>query len=364
MIRVLHFIGCFEMGGSQAMVMNLLRSLNRDEIIFDFVIDNTERNYHEAEARALGSKIFKMPKFNGKNSGQIKREWNKFFKDHPEYKILHSHVRSYASLYIPVAKKNGVKTIIHAHSTSNGKGIAALVKMIMQLPLRYQADFMLACSNESGKWLYGKKAQEKENYLFLPNAINVEKYQYSEKTATEYKRKLGLEGKYVIGHVGRFHEAKNHMFLLETFSKVVKARPDAVLLIVGDGDLKKSILDKVSQLEIDDKVILTGNRNDVPQLLQAMDLFVFPSLWEGLPLTVVEAQAASLPCVISDTITTDVDVSELVHRLPINDTDTWAEAILNNAWPKTNVIDKVKAAGFDVQDSISLLMKVYKTLGL
>ena len=361
-IRILHMIGSFEVGGSQALVINLYKAIDRERIQFDFIVDHPDRMELASVVQALGARIYYMPTFVGKNILQVKKAWNKFFKEHTEYKILHSHVRSYASVYLPIAKKRGLKTIIHSHSTSNGKGLASIVKRIFQYPLRYQADYLMACSNEAGQWLYGKKACQKDNYIFLSNAIDTEKYRYSEDIANKYREELGLVGKFVIGHVGRFHEAKNHMFLLDVFAGIYAKRSDAVLLLVGDGDLRKLIEERIHALNLENCVILTGNRNDVPDLMKAMDVFVFPSKWEGLPVTVVEAQAAGLPCFISETITKDVDVSALVYRLPIVSSEVWGDAILNANLERLDVISDIINAGFDVKKTSAYLGEFYYSL--
>ena len=363
MIRVLHMLGSLDIGGSQIMLLNLYRNIDRKRVQFDVVLDHPENSKLANEFKKLGSHIFVLPKFKGWNFREIRKSWKRFFKEHPEYKILHSHVRSYASLYIPIAKRCGVKTIIHSHSTNEGKGISRMIKRIMEFPLRRQADYLMACSNEAGKWLYGAKACKKSNYIFLPNAINTDKYHFSMETAETYRKTLGLQGKFVLGHVGRFHEAKNHVFLLEIFAKVLEKRSDATLLLIGDGELRGAIEQKIRELRIERHVVLTGNRADVPQLLHAMDVFVFPSLWEGLPVTVVEAQAVGLPCLISDKITTDVDLSALVKRLPIDDSNIWAEAVLNLDIKRMNVIPEIKKAGFDVKDTAKHLMDFYMSLG-
>lgn len=362
-IRILHMIGSLEVGGSQALVINYYKAMDRSKIQFDFIVDHPDRMALAEVVRNMGARIYEMPTFRGKNYFQVKKAWNTFFSEHPEYKILHSHVRSYASVYIPIAKKHGLKTIIHSHSTSNGKGFSSIVKKILQYPLRYQADYLMACSNEAGRWLYGKKACLKDNYIFLPNAIDTENYRYSQETANKYREKLGLVGKFVIGHVGRFHEAKNHMFLLDVFAGICAKRADAVLLLVGDGDLRDSIEEKIHSLNLDDHVILTGNRNDVPDLMKAMDVFVFPSKWEGLPVTVVEAQASGLPCFISDTITKDVDVSSLVKRLPIVSSEVWVDEILNSILERLDVTPEIINAGFDVKKSSVGLDEFYHSLG-
>lgn len=361
MIRVLHMLGSLNIGGSQMLVLNLYRHMNRELVQFDIVIDRPDQQQLASEFKRLGSRIFVMPAFNGYNAFEIKQKWNVFFKEHPEYKILHSHVRSYASLYLPIARKHGVKTIIHSHSTSNGSGITAWIKAVMQYPLRYQADYLMACSNEAGRWLFGEKMCKKANYIFLPNAIDIQKYQCNE-VSNAYRRELGVEGKFVLGHVGRFHEAKNHKFLLNVFAGVCARRSDAVLLLVGDGELRWTIEEQIKHLHLEDRVILTGSRSDVPQLMQAMDVFLFPSTWEGLPVTVIEAQAAGLPCFLSDRITKDVDVSDLIRRLPIQDPDLWVQALLEEDLSKNDVTKDIKAAGFDIRDSAETIMKFYTTL--
>ena len=363
MVRILHVLGGLARGGAETMVMNLYRVIDRSKIQFDFVIHTDAQQAYYKEIISLGGRIYNFPNFKGWNFREMRRRWDRFFSEHPEYKILHSHVRSYASLYIPIAKKHGLRTIIHSHSTNEGKGISRFIKRIMEHPLRHQADYLMACSSEAGKWLYGAKACRKNNYIFLPNAIDTEKYRFSKKTADAYRETLGLQNKFVLGHVGRFHEAKNHKFLLEIFEKVLERRSDAMLLIVGDGELRKEIELKIQELGIKNQVVLTGSREDVPKLLQAMDVFVFPSRWEGLPMTVVEAQAAGLPCLISDKITTDVDISALVKRLPIDDSDKWCEAILETDIKKMNVIPEIKKAGFDVKDTAKQLTDLYMSLG-
>ena len=220
----------------------------------------------------------------------------------------------------------------------------------------------MACSTESGRWLYGKIACKKPNYRFVSNSIEVDQYAYSETVAAEYREKLGLKEKFVLGHVGRFHEAKNHMFLLGVFAGVCKRRSDAMLLLVGDGDLREKIEEKIEKMGLENRVVMTGSRSDVPKLMQAMDVFVFPSLWEGLPVTVVEAQAAGLPCLISDRITNDVNLSELVKCLPIDNLTLWIDAILSMDAVRHDVREKIKSAGFDVRDNAGMLKNFYVNL--
>ena len=360
MIRVLQMIGALEMGGSQALVMNLYRHMDRERIQFDFVLDHPDRDDYAAEVKELGGRIYTMPGFHG-NVGEVRRSWSSFFKEHPEYRILHSHVRSYASLYLPVARRNGLKTIIHSHSTSNGRGLSSLVKMALQYPLRYQADVLMSCTREAGVWLYGEKACRGENFILLKNGVDTARFAFNEEARRRYRKELGAEDRLVIGHVGRFHEAKNHGFLLDCFAALRKLRPDALLLLVGDGELRPDIERKIKELGLEASVLMPGNRSDVAELMWAMDVLAFPSKWEGLPVTVVEAQAAGLPCLISDRITREVDISPLVRRLAIDEPERWAEELVKPL-PRMDVRENIVRAGYDINDSVNRLSRLYEKL--
>lgn len=361
MIRVLQMIGTLGLGGSQTMLMNLYRSIDREQIQFDFVLDHPDGLYFAEEVKALGGRIYTLAPFRGTNAGEVRRDWNNFFYTHPEYTVLHSHVRSYASLYLPVAKAHGLKTIIHSHNTANGSGVSSLVKKALQEPLRRQADVLMACSNEAGEWLYGKKACQSDRYIFLPNAIDTGRFAPDAEKRRKARQMLGVEGRYVIGHVGRFNEQKNHGFLLETFQRAHAQDPKAVLLLVGSGPLQENMVQKAVKLGIAEDVLMTGRRDDVPALMAAMDVFAFPSLWEGLPVTLIEAQAAGLPCVISDVITTDVDITPLIARLPLGDPDRWAAELLRQR-PHMDTREALIRAGFEVRSSARFMSELYLRL--
>ena len=361
MIRVLHMIASLDVGGSQTLMMNIYRNIDREKIQFDFVIDHPDETYFAPEIEALGGRVYTLPAFHGTNAGEIRRDWSNFFYTHPEYHVLHSHTRSYASLYLPVARKHGVKTIIHSHSTSSGGGVKGAVKTVLQLPLRDQADVLMACSRDAGEWLFGKRACRSDRFILLPNGIDLDRFAAGAGKRAQYRKDLGLEGRYVIGHVGRFRDVKNHSFLLDVFQKVHEREPDVLLLLVGVGPLQQAMAQKAVELGVADQVIMTGNRSDVPELMAAMDVFAFPSLWEGLPMTVVEAQAAGLPCVLSDTITREVDVSPLVEYLPLGDPEAWASALLERR-ARRDVREEIERAGFDIRSSAQRLSELYLRL--
>jgi glycosyltransferase involved in cell wall biosynthesis len=363
MIRVLHVLGGLDRGGAETMVMNLYRAIDKTQIQFDFIVHNEKKQAYTDEILSLGGRIFHFPAFNGFNYFKMKKLWTQFFINHPEYKILHSHIRSYASLYLPIAKKAGLKTIIHSHSTSNGKGLSSVVKRIMQYPLRWQADYFFGCSKEAGTWLFGSKVVSSLKFHILQNAIDTELYKFNPKTRKEYREKLGLGDKKTFINVGRFHPAKNHPFLLNVFAEIHKFDPNTVLLLVGDGPLRQAIEKQIISLGLQNEVVLLGSRSDVPKLLQAADCFLFPSVWEGLPVTVVEAQAAGLPCFVSANITKEVHVSELVKFLPIdNGVDFWVDSISHITTDRKNVVDQIKKAGFDIQYTAKELANFYQEL--
>ena len=364
MIRILQVIGGLNRGGAETMIMNLYRAIDHTVIQFDFIVHSDSQNDYKEEIEQSGGKIYVFPKFKGYNVFQYQNKWNSFLNSHQEYKIVHSHVRSYASVFFPIARKHGLKTIVHSHSTSNGTGLKSSIKNFMQKPLIKQAEYLFACSDISGKWLFGEDAIKRDNYYLVKNSIDVEKYRFNVKTREKYRKYLHIENKIVYGHVGRLSKSKNHDFLLEVFQKIVNKQDNAVLLIVGDGELKKDIQDKIQKLCLQEHVYMLGSRNDVCDILQAVDMFLFPSLWEGFPVTVVEAQAAGLPCIISETITKEVKLSSNVIYLPIsNGTEIWVETALkmiDSRYPKN--ADLVISAGFDVQTTAKWLTDFYRGL--
>lgn len=361
MVRVLQMIGGLNIGGAQSLVMNLYEAIDREAMQFDFIIDEPEHTTLAEKIRSMGGNIYILPKFNGKNLVTVRRAWNQFFRDHKEYHVLHSHVRSYASIYLPIAKKHGLRTIIHSHSISNGQGIVAVGKAILQYPLRFQADYCFACSQTAGEWLFGKKVLTEKNFHVLQNAVDVEKYRFNPNTRLQMRKDFGIADSTVVyGHIGRLTEAKNHSFLLDIFKEIHIRKNDSVLLIVGDGELYSAVEKKVHDLGLTSNVKLLGARNDPERLLQAIDCFLFPSKWEGLPLSVVEAQAAGLPCFLSTKVTNEVDLSELVTYLPIaQGPEVWVNAVCEASLERKDVSEKIIDAGFDIHMQAQWMQDFY-----
>ncbi len=362
-MRVLQVLGGLNRGGAETMVMNLYRAVDKSRVQFDFIIHSPKENAYRQEIEALGGRVYVFPRLTAKNVRRYRRHWDTFLGEHPEYRILHSHVRSYAVVFLGIARRHGLTTIVHSHSTSNGSGAKARVKGLLQRPLRKRADYLFACSRISGEWLFGKRAVEAPNYRMIKNAIDTERYRVSAAVREQTRRALGVENAVVYGHVGRLSEPKNHPFLLRVFRELATENPDAVLLLVGEGGCRAAIEAQVKELGLEHRVILTGARSDVPQLLSAMDVFLFPSLWEGLPVTVVEAQVAGLPCLVSDTVTEEVAVSAAVTYLPIDrGTACWVEAARAAVGKRFDVIDDIRRAGFDVHRSAEELTEFYGSI--
>lgn len=363
-IRILQMIGSLNVGGSQSMIINIYKAIDREIIQFDFVIDHAGYLHYKEMLENMGAKIYVMPSFMGYNFLEIKRAWDTFFTEHPEYRVLHTHVRSYASIFLPIAKKHGVKTIIHSHSTSNGRGMIAIYKYILQYPLRYQADYYFGCSKESGCWLFGRKIVNKDNFLVIKNGIDVNKYIPNESVRTKVRDEFGFaDSDIVYGHVGRFHESKNYPFLLKVFCEISKRKSNSKLVLVGDGELKKDIIQEAKDLDISEKIIFTGIRDDIASILQGFDCFLFPSKWEGLPVTLVEAQAAGLPCIVSDKITREVNLTDSIIYLPIDSgVDEWVNEALCLTGKRMDNASKIRKKGFDIAESAKMLEKLYYSI--
>lgn len=327
-IRVLHNIASLHFGGAQAFLMNVYNNIDREKVQFDFVVTPEEKKDLYEQVEQMGGRIFVCPKYTGKNHFAYCRWWNDFFAEHPEYHVIHGHVRSTASIYLKIAKKYGLVTIAHSHSTSNGSGISAIVKNIMQLPIRHTADYLFACSDKAGKWLYGEKATKQPNYRMIPNGVDLKRFAFHEEKRRQMRNQLKItEDTFVVGHIGRITVPKNHQFLVELFAAYHKENPKSKLLLVGDGELFEAVQQQCTQLGIRKAVIMVGSKTNTEDYYQAMDIFVFPSLWEGLPVSVVEAQANGLICLLSDVITRDVDLTDQVKYLALNNQMGWIDAV-------------------------------------
>lgn len=361
-IRVLQVFAQMNRGGAETMIMNLYRNIDRSKIQFDFIVHTEDECSYDEEIKLLGGTIHRIPKYTGKNHFQYKKEWFDFFRFHPEYKIIHGHVRSTASIYLKIAKKHGLTTIAHSHSTSSGSGLSALAKNVLQYPIRYTADYLFACSKYAGEWLYGKNAYKNGKFMVVNNAIDSKEFLFSEETRIKKRKELNIGNRFVVGHVGRFDNAKNHDLLIDIFKEVHDKNNNSLLLLVGDGELRSQIEKKVNSLGLNNSVIFTGVRSDISDLLQVMDLFLFPSLYEGLGIASIEAQAAGLHTIVSDTVPQDAYLTNLIESISLQDSkEKWAEKILKHTtgYNRKNTYDQIKSKGYDIDATSMWIQSFY-----
>ena len=361
-IRVLHVLASLNRGGAESLVINLYKAIDKSLVQFDFIVHyKTEGGFVE-EVKRLGGNIYICPKISI-NIFKYIRWWYCFFKEHPKYRIIHSHIRSTALFYLPIAHKFGLKTIIHSHSTSNGIGIEAKIKAVLQYPLRKLSDYFAACSKISGQWLFGSNIVTYDNFIVIPNAIDLAKFRFNLLKREEMRSKLKIENKHVFIHVGGFRDVKNHAFLLEVFKAIHDNDPMSTLLLVGGGELENEILNKIGQLKLTDSVKMLGKRGDVCDLLQGADCFLFPSKWEGVPTVVIEAQASGLPCLVSDKISDDVMISQLVKKLPIDKgVGLWVNEVKKISYERLDVCENIKKCGYDINDVAKRIEKFYNEM--
>ncbi len=367
-IRVLQVFAQMNRGGAETMIMNIYRNIDRSKVQFDFLVHTYERCAYDKEIESLGGKIYRLPRYRGYNHIKYKREWGKFLQEHREYKLIHGHVRSTASIYSKVAKKYGLITIIHSHSTnSRGNLLERIIKGILQYRIRHIADYFFACSEEAGCWLFGKNTIKSNRFNIVKNSIDVNDFKFKNEKRKHMKEMLNISNKFVVGHIGSFTYAKNHEYLIEIFKEVIGLKIDAVLLLIGDGELKSKIVDKIRKMGLEQRVIITGTVSNVHDYLQAMDVFVFPSHYEGMGMAVLESQAAGLPSFVSDSIPDEVLVTDLVKRISTKKSPKhWANIIANqqnnNARQlhnRVNYIEEIISSGYDIKNATDWLMDYY-----
>lgn len=362
-IRVLHVLGGLSLGGAESRIMDLYRSIDREKLQFDFLVHSPVEQHFDKEIEALGGRIYRIPRFQVYNWFRYKKAVKQFFSAHHEFRAVHGHMTSTASIYLPIAKKAGIPiTIAHARSAGVADGLKGLATKWIRRSLKYKADYCLACSKEAGEAVYGRRWVKKGKVEVIPNAIAAEKYVYDAAVRANVRKELGIEDKLVIGHVGSFRMAKNHDFLLCVFAEIYKQRKDAVLLLLGEGELMEAVKKQTEKLGLTQAVRFLGNRADVSPYYQAMDFLVFPSFFEGLPGTVVEAQMAGLRCLVSDTITGEVGITELVAFMSLEKSaKEWADYCLEHyEYERADRLQAIEEAGFSIKSQIERYDRIYR----
>jgi glycosyltransferase involved in cell wall biosynthesis len=359
-IRVLHIVVNMNRGGAETLIMNLYRNIDREKIQFDFLVHKSTGDYEE-EISALGGRIYRIPYITDVGHFGYIRELNNFFRKYSYYKIVHAHMDCMSGLAIQAAKRYGIPIrISHSHNTqSEGNILAKLYKGYIKTKITPNATDLLACSEASADWLFGRKAA---NALTIKNGVEALKFTYNEAIRQEKRKELGI-GKdvFVIGNIGRFYPQKNHDFLIDIFLELKKYKMNSLLLLVGDGPLKISIEKKTKDVNLENSVVFLGVRSDIPDLLMAMDVLVFPSHHEGLPVTIIEAQAAGLKCVVSEAVPRQSDIgADLMTYLSLKaQKKNWTDEILKPYKREHKLESRLKKSGYDVTYTSKQIQELY-----
>ncbi len=372
-IRVLQVFTIMNRGGAESMIMNYYRQIDRDKVQFDFLVHRKEKAAFDDEIHALGGKIYRLDPISPFFPGKYYDSLRNFFNEHKDYAIIHSHLNTFSSFPLKIAKEFNIPCrIAHAHiaiddvniSSLSKEGIKETLKKLVKLRLKRRVKnhttHLFSCGEKAGKWLFG----ERSSFEMMNNAIDTKQFEYNSTTSTTYKKELSIsENTLVLGHVGRFASQKNHSFLIDVFASVLKQKENCVLILVGDGPLKEEIERKAKNLGIQNKVKFLGVRAEIPQLLQMFDIFVFPSFYEGLPVTLIEAQAAGIKVLASDTITTEVHLTKDIEFISINkpeDADVWATKIQKTDISKKGQnTDKIIKANYDIVSNTEMMQNFY-----
>lgn len=358
MIRVLQCVNNMHRAGLETMLMNYYRNIDRTRIQFDFLTHRPDRSDYDDEIEALGGKIYYAPRLYPQNYPKYFSYMKKFFQDHPEYEIMHSHIDSMSYLPLLAGKKAGVPIrIAHSHNTAIDFDFKYPMKQIFRSMLRGVATDFLACGEDAGKFLFHNKS-----FQVIPNAITVDAFLFNETLREKKRTEMQLNGRVVVGHVGRISYQKNHEFLLKIFLEILKLEPTAVLLLVGTGENQEKIQQMACDLNIAEHVRFLGNRSDVFELYQAMDVFLLPSRFEGLPVVGVEAQFSGLPCVFSDAVPKEAAFTDQCRFVELKcSAYEWARLVLQCAKQERQAIS-AESSMYNIKNAHTMLENYYMEL--
>lgn len=364
-IRIAHIVGKWVGGGVEAVIMNYYRHIDHKKIQFDFICDDDSTNIPYEEIEKLGGRVILIPPY--QKVFKYHNELKKLFKKN-NYKIVHSHINTLSVFPLFAAKCAEVPVrIAHSHSTTNKKEWKKnLLKQFLRPFSKLFANQYMACTEHAGRWMFGDNNYEKGNVYLLNNAIDLDKFKYNEKIRIQKRNELKLnDNDLVIGHIGRFVQQKNHDFLIEIFNEIYKKNKNTKLFLVGQGPLIDEIKEKVKKYNLQDNVIFLGQRSDVSELYQAFDLFLFPSLYEGLGMVLIEAQASGIPCVCSTEVPEVAKVTDNLLFLDLSENpNIWVDKTLNisSSVVRKDCSGNVRDAGYCIKQEVIKLENKYKEL--
>lgn len=341
-------------GGAETFLMKMYRAIDKSEYQMDFCVNVKEKNFYEDEILSLGGRMFRIPA-KSQDLKEYKRQLTEIVRNEGYEYVLRITSNCMGFMDLKVAKKAGARVCsARSSNASDGGGIKSFVAhRLGRIMYSKYVDVKIAPSDLAAKYTFGKRAYEAGNVHILHNAVDLNVFCFDAEARKNIRKELSIaDGVKVIGHVGRFSTQKNHSFLLDVFANIRKKDENTVLVLVGVGELMDDVKAKIHELGLDGAVILTGVRNDVPKLLSAFDAFVFPSFYEGMPNTVIEAQATGLPCVIADTITREANITGLVEYLPLGDAELWASrSLLALEGERRNTRDDFVKNKYDVESA-------------
>lgn len=368
--RILHVVSAMNRGGAETMIMNLYRKIDRKKIQFDFIVHSNTKGHYDDEIVSLGGRIIKCNSLGTVGPVKYIRELSRLISNNGPFHAVHSHTDFQGGFVAMAAKKADVdKRICHSHNTqwvANPSIIHKIQLAIFKEMIdRYASDYC-ACGIDSAKFLF-KENKIKENKIkYLNNGIDIEKFN-NDYNCSHIKSQFDIcEDTIVIGHIGRFYEQKNHKFIIKLANRMKEKGYKFKILLVGEGPLLDKIKSEVEILNLNQYVKFLGIRSDIAELMNVFDVFLFPSFFEGLPVVLVEAQASGLPCVISDTITKEIDFKlDLIKYSNLNESiDTWIDQILSSKYSIKVNSEKINSTlselGYDVNSNIDKIMKLYK----
>jgi glycosyltransferase involved in cell wall biosynthesis len=363
MIKVLHVLYSLNRGGAESRTMDIFRRIDRSRFKFDFMLHTTEESAYQAEAVALGAEMFTVPRFRGYNYLGYRTAWRNFFSERGDYDVVHGHMVSTASVYLREAKLVGVPMRIAHARDSHRRNI--IHDAMEARSVKYATD-LFAVSKLAGVNTFGAEYWDRGMIRVIPNAITASDFAFDAAKREAVRDEFQIGDRVLIGHVGRYVRGKNHRGLLEIFKATLERTPNALLMTVGDGPLRAEIEEYGKRLGIGESLLTTGERRDINALLSGMDLFLFPSFTEGLPGVVLEAQASGLQCVVSDTVTTEVNISPLVYNLSLEDKpEVWADTIrglLTKPPERSRGVGYFAGTGFDAADAAKIYEGIYGDL--
>ncbi|OAT81049.1 glycosyltransferase [Bacillus sp. MKU004] len=357
-IRILQVVTLMNRGGLESMLMNYYRNIDRSKIQFDFLEHRTGNHDFTEEILSLGGRIFTVPEVNPLNTNGYLNKLDMFFESHKEYKIVHSHLDCMSAYPLMYTEKHNIPIrIAHSHNTNQERNWKYLVKKFSKKLIPKYANNLFACGEEAGNWMFGNNS-----FQILNNAIDAEKFKTDEITRVKIRDELDLNDEFVIGHVGRFNSQKNHKFLIEVFRELIKEIPNSKLLLIGVGELENDIRDLVDRYKINENVLFLGLRNDIHRIMQALDIFVFPSLFEGLPVTLIEAQASGVRCIVSDTVSSESFITKNIKTVSLNEKATlWAKEIIEygRSYMREDTSSDIRESGYDIRTNAQWLEEFY-----